>query len=349
MRHGVRSDADTVIIRNRWKSSNLQIVLLLLWCGGCVALGVWVDSRADKGSKLPFLVLLVMAAGIVVIGRTLRTSRQRTAVLDRDGIRTTPDGPMLRWSEITMVRAVFVPQQGYALAVARKGSVSVLAPTITVRVRRLRAIREACGPLMVLHPGVFLFDVLDEPSQMMPSADYLHRYSVASTGMLAAGQNVPPVSERTRRLRWVLVGLILALHGGVLVWQTASDDSASTSSTTFHFEMTPAVQQQIDELTADSDLCHGIWTAPAGWPPDAEVTTIRYLRGDTARWTLTAPAAGAVSFLPSGDLPRYSVNDIVESYGYHFVGSFTSTPLPPGDRLVLESSQRRLEVSCAEI
>lgn len=349
MRHGVRSDGEAVTIRNRWKALAVPVSLLVLIAGGGVVLGVWVDRRGDRASPFPFVIMLLMAAGAASVGRWLNTRRRRTLVLDRDGIRMTPSGLNLGWDDITMVRAVFVPGVGDALAIVAGGWVSMPPPTITVRKRRLRTIRDACGPLSVLHPGVFRFDLLDEPTPRFPSADYIHRFSPSSTQLLAAGREVPPVSARSRWLRRVLIGLTVALHGGLLVWQTASDESSSAPTTTFHFEMTPAMQLQIDRLTADSDLCHGIWMAPGAWPPDVEVTTIRYLRGDTEMWTLTAPATGAVSFLHSGDLPSYSVNDIIESYGYTFVGTFTSTPFPAGDRLMLESPGRRLEVTCAEI
>ncbi|MEQ1698749.1 MAG: hypothetical protein ABMA25_01505 [Ilumatobacteraceae bacterium] len=350
MRDGVQTDGETVTIRNRWKSSELQIALLLVWVGAGVTIGVWVDSRADKGSKLPLLVFLVMAAGIAFIGRRLRRRGRRTAVLDRDGIRVTPHGPTFRWSEITMVRAVILPQQGYALAVVTGGSASVLVPTLTVRLRRLRTIRDACSTLSVLHPGVFLFDLLDEPSQKFPSADYVHRFSASSTQLLATRQAIPPVSESARRRRWVVLGLVVSVHLVLLVGQiVVGDESSSAPTSTLHFELTPYQRQQIEEMAAGTDLCHGFWTAPDAWPPDVAVTTIQYLRDDTVKWTLTAPDGGAVSFHPGGDLPSYRVNDVVESYGYTFVGTFTSTPFPPGDRLVLESPGRRLEVYCAEI
>jgi hypothetical protein len=345
VRYGVHAEGDTVIIRNRWTASALPAVAMGVLAVGCLALGVWLDAT-DRPRWTQLLAL--SGFGICLFHARHRFRSRGVAVLDRDGIRLEPNGRSWSWSEIRMVRVVFVPQQGYLLAVALDTTTVTLAPSRTSRVRRLRAISTACHTLMVLHPGVFLFDVLDEPRAIFPSSDYAQYFSTAATRSLAVGEVLTPVARRERRAAWVVLGMTIVSHLMLVAGHLVGEESAST--TTHHFEMTPAVQQQIDRLTADVDLCHGFWMSPGAWPPDVEVESVQYLRGtDTVMWTLTAPAGGAVSFAPGGDLSAFTINDVIASYGYTFVGTFTSTPFPPGDRVVLESTGRRLDVLCAEL
>lgn len=321
--------------------------------GALVVVGGALWMRPDDGEPWAWrdAVLAAMIAGVVLLAGwwSVRAAR-RSVRLDRDGVVELPDGEQVPWQSITLIRVVFVPQQGMALCMVSGGRPRVLRATLSIRRRRMRAIRDACSSLSVIRPGVFDFEMLDGAIPAMPSKEFLFRYSATATATMATESLPAPPATRTRNV-WLMVFVTVLLAARILV-PLAIDggddgDSDGPPPTVYHFTSSDLVA--IDELVATSDLCHGIWRAPPPWSGTAAVERVSYLRHGEVVWQIVAPAGGAVSFEVESDEPSYSVADLVEFHGYRLTGDMGAAHARPLDHIVVDAPDRHLDLTCAEI
>ena len=315
MKYGVERTTDGVVIRNRVVAAARASVVFWFSAGPLIGVTLLV-SGAEA-------VQWLVVEGLIGVGLAVwsysRLARHRLT-MDREGVHDSRTGAVLPWSTVCMVRAVLVQGKGAGLCIV--GERTAFVPPVTYSSRRRRRIEicDACAALTVTTKTDFDLELFDQRIPVMPSREFLARYSVSSTAAMAQSRTpAPPVRRRYNR---TAVALALFVVVGRVVVTVVWGHNESTAPPA------PPVSFDLGVLNLKgegNDLCHGVWAEPPGWPAGMAVAHVIYRLDTSVLWRLDAGPTGAIGFEPDGP-PVYSITDLETAYGYRLEGTVPGAP-----------------------
>jgi len=315
VKYGVERTTDGVVIRNRVVAAARASVVFWFSAGPLIGVTLLV-SGAEA-------VQWLVVEGLIGVGLAVwsysRLARHRLT-MDREGVHDSRTGAVLPWSTVCMVRAVLVQGKGAGLCIV--GERTAFVPPVTYSSRRRRRIEicDACAALTVTTKTDFDLELFDQRIPVMPSREFLARYSVSSTAAMAQSRTpAPPVRRRYNR---TAVALALFVVVGRVVVTVVWGHNESTAPPA------PPVSFDLGVLNLKgegNDLCHGVWAEPPGWPAGMAVAHVIYRLDTSVLWRLDAGPTGAIGFEPDGP-PVYSITDLETAFGYRLEGTVPGAP-----------------------
>jgi hypothetical protein len=215
---------------------------------------------------------------------------------DPVGVRQLPDEQVTPWPLVQLVRAVHVPQRGWALALVANDQVRVLQGTLSGRRRRIKAIRDALTEYRVRYPRLFDFEMLDGPLPTVPSREFILRYSVAGTASVAAGAPPPPVTRLRSRMLMAVLGVVLVARVGLFVLSERHHEHSSPPQSTFPASAFIGTTPML--------MCSRFQPSSA-WDRAWPVESGEILVDGAVIWRMTPPPSGPQRWNSMGALDRF--------------------------------------------